>query len=331
MPSSVRDWRLLLPLLLGGCSAAVAEAPARDPFAVTASGRIDTRDEARYLVAERDARIAEVLVRPGDRVVAGQALLRLACDEVAGDAAAARATAAEAAARARLVIAGPRRETRAQVAARRDAAAALLADARDALARAQGLQASGFVTNRRLAALAADVAVRSAAAMEAEAALAETDHGARPDERSAAMAMATGAEARVAALSGRLAMCTLRSPVAGQILKLLRREGEFSGSSTGTPLIVVGDMAHLIVRAELADRDAAGVRMGQPATIWIDGDRRQWPGRVVETSLLMGRKTARSLDPSDRFDRDVREVLVAFDGPPPPLVVGLRVNIGLPG
>jgi multidrug resistance efflux pump len=121
----------------------------------------------------------------------------------------------------------------------------------------------------------------------------------------------------------------IRAPIAGQVLKLLRREGEFSGSSTGTPLVVVGDLKRLIIRAEFADRDAARVAVGAATEIWIDGEARRWRGRIVEASALMGRKTARSLDPSDRFDRDVREVLVAFDGAAPAVPVGLRVNVGL--
>jgi hypothetical protein len=94
-------------------------------------------------------------------------------------------------------------------------------------------------------------------------------------------------------------------------------------------LVIVGDTSAMIVRTEIVDRDAASVTVGQRAEIWLDNSDRRWAGRVVEASNLMGRRTARSLDPSERFDRDVREVLVAFDGAAPPPLVGLRVNVGL--
>jgi multidrug resistance efflux pump len=84
----------------------------------------------------------------------------------------------------------------------------------------------------------------------------------------------------------------------------------------------------MIVRTELIDRDAARVSVGQKAEVWLDGDPKRWNGHVIEAASLMGRRTSRSLDPTDRFDRDVREVLVAFDGPAPPALVGLRVNVG---
>jgi hypothetical protein len=45
----------------------------------------------------------------------------------------------------------------------------------------------------------------------------------------------------------------------------------------------------------------------------------------------MGRRSARSLDPTDRFDRDVREVFVDFDAGQSnlPTLVGLRVMVGV--
>lgn len=300
-----------------------------DRYAITASGRIDAASAARFLVAERDGRIAATLVQAGDRVAAGDALLTLACDDTAAELAAARAAAAAAAATSRLVVAGPRTEDRARADAVAAASAARAGDAKDRLRRAEALRAAGFVSARQLSAFTADAAAQAAELAAATAAADALRHGARTDERRAAAATAAGSKANAAALAARLDKCTLRSPVAGQVLKLLRREGEFSGSSAGTPLVVVGDLSALIVRAEVADRDAAGVRLGAPAEIWVDGTPQRWRGRVIEVAALMGRKTARSLDPSDRFDRDVREVLVAFDAPPAAMPVGLRVNVGL--
>ena len=110
---------------------------------------------------------------------------------------------------------------------------------------------------------------------------------------------------------------------------LLRREGEFSGATAGTPLIVVGDVSRLMARAEINERDAALVRPGQAAEIWVEGQPKRWAGRVTHLASVMGRRSARSLDPTDRFDRDVREAFVAFDGAAPPALVGLRVTVGL--
>ncbi|HPU16532.1 MAG TPA: HlyD family efflux transporter periplasmic adaptor subunit, partial [Polymorphobacter sp.] len=228
----------------------------------------------------------------------------------------------------RLADDGPRPEAVEAGAARAAEAATRRADAADELRRAEGMQASGYVSVRRLTQLRASLAEATAKAEAADADYAALKAGSRVDERAAARARAEAATASANALDATFRKCTLRSPIDGSVLKVLRREGEFSGASTGTPLVVVGDLSTMIVRTELVDRDAARVGVGQRAEVWLDGDAKRWHGHVIEAASLMGRRTSRSLDPTDRFDRDVREVLVAFDGAAPPALVGLRVNVG---
>jgi hypothetical protein len=93
----------------------------------------------------------------------------------------------------------------------------------------------------------------------------------------------------------------------------------------------VGNLQQLVVRAEFVEGDAGLVRPGAAVDVWIDGDARRWRGRIVSTAALMGRRTARSTDPAERFDSDVLEAVVGFDGGRPPALVGLRVNVGLTG
>ncbi len=326
MRFSAASAAILTLLALAGC--------ARDPvgdrpdYVATASGRLDARVEARFLAAERDGRIEALLVRPGAKVAAGQSLLTIGCGDVAAQADAARAQARASDADARLSIEGPRREVVEAGAARAAEAATRRADAADELRRAEGMQASGYVSVRRLTQLRASLAEATAKAEAADADYAALKAGSRVDERAAARARAEAATASANALDATFRKCTLRSPIDGSVLKVLRREGEFSGASTGTPLVVVGDLSTMIVRTELVDRDAARVGVGQRAEVWLDGDAKRWHGHVIEAASLMGRRTSRSLDPTDRFDRDVREVLVAFDGAAPPALVGLRVNVG---
>lgn len=327
MPFSAAKFApLLAAFLLFGCNA--SEPPSAPAYVATASGRLDANVEARFLAAERDGRIARLLVRPGQKVTSGQPLLEVNCEDVAAEVAAAKADARAIAAESRLTAAGPRVEERSQGEARAREMASRKADAADELKRAEGMKANGFVSQRRLTELRAGLDEATAQSAGADAALAALRYGSRDDERAAAGARADAASAKASALAATLEKCTLRSPIDGSVLKVLRREGEFSAATSGTPLIVVGDLSRMIVRVELIDRDAAGVKVGQRAEIWLDGSTTRWPAKLVEASDLMGRRTARSLDPSDRFDRDVREVLVAFDGPPPVTLVGLRVNVG---
>jgi hypothetical protein len=85
----------------------------------------------------------------------------------------------------------------------------------------------------------------------------------------------------------------------------------------------------MIARMEVDERDSESVKVGTKVKVWMDAGSEEFDGHVTEISSQMGRKTARSLDPSDRFDRDVLEAIVAFDKSAPSHIVGLRVYIGV--
>lgn len=317
-------------LLLAACSSSQGQpvAVTTSAYSVTAVGRIDSVDEARQLVAAADGVISRVLVRRGDPVRAGQVLLEVSCDPRAAQALAASAGAQQSRAEAALVDLGPRAEERAAAAARVRQAEAQLDDAQQELDRADALVDRGFVSRRELEARTARRDGARAGLDEARAGAAELANGSRPQERASAAAAARMQQGQALAASAALAQCQVRSPIDGHVLQVLRREGEFSGASQGTPLLVVGDMSHRIVRSEVGERDAANVRIGQRIEMWIDGSPKRWRGHVAEMADVMGRRSARSLDPTDRFDRDVREVIVVIDDPDPPAVAGLRGTVG---
>jgi HlyD family secretion protein len=321
----------ILFLMLAACGLGQAAPDDRQPsrYLATAVGRIDSRDEARQLVASADGVILRVLVRRGDLVRKGQVLLEVDCGPRQAQAAAARAEAAKGVANAALVQAGPRSEAIAAARAAEARQAAELANAERLLDRARALAQRGFVSQRELDARLAERDAALAAHAQAGAQRSELENGSRPQERSAALAAARAGQSAATAAQAAAAQCQLVSPIDGQVLQVLRREGEHSGASQGTPLLVVGDLSQRIVRAEVGERDVALIRAGAPIEVWIEGqDGRRWRGRVTEMAAIMGRRSARSLDPTDRFDRDVREVIVEVADKDLPQVVGLRVTVG---
>jgi multidrug resistance efflux pump len=325
---------LLLVGALTGCGQAIgaddnASRLVASPYLATAVGRIDSREEARQLVASADGVIASLLVARGELVRAGQPLLKVDCAPRAAGAYASRAGAEQARAASTTVALGSRPE---DIAAMREAARAAQA-ARDTaagrLADARGLIDRGFVSRRELS-------TREQALEQAEAELARSSalaarmvNGPRPSERAEAAAAARAAAGEAGAAQALSAQCTLVSPINGTVLQVLRREGEFSGASQGAVLLVVGDLTQRMVRAEISERDAAQVQPGQAVDVWIEGEAKRWRGRIAQLASVMGRRSARSLDPTDRFDRDSREALIEFDGEAPPAVVGLRVMVGV--
>jgi HlyD family secretion protein len=321
---------LLLALPLAACGSAQSSQPkAVSPYAATAVGRIDAAGESRQLVAAADGVIDQLLVERGDIVNAGQALLKVNCGPRLAEINARAAMSQKTSAAAVTVRSGPRAQEVEIANAQIAAAESALREQEQRLALAQGLIDEGFISKRDLA---ARTNARDAAQAELQSRIEQRgllQAGARGSEIAEANAAARASHADIAVAQSLAAQCTLKSPISGHILQILRREGEFSGASQGTPLIVVGDLSQLIVRAELNERDAAKVREGQAATVWVDGKAERWQGRVTQMAGVMGRRSARSLDPTDRFDRDVREVFIAFDTTPPPALVGLRVTVGL--
>ena len=321
-----RQWLLVALSALAGCSVS-AEPPAPARYAATAVGRLDSANEARRLVAQVDGVIESVQVARGQAVTAGQVLLTVHCGPQAGDVAMAGAAASEAEARARTIRSGARTEEIEGARNRVRAAEAEVRDRRQQDELGQALLERGFMARREAEARSNQLAGAQARLAEASAQLRLLESGPRDSEVAAANAAHRAASGRLQGARALLDRCSLRSPVNGRVLAVLRREGEATGASAGETLLVVGGSDSLIVRAEVDERDAAHVRPGQRAEIWIAGGQR-WRGRVTELAGVMGRRTARSLDPSDRFDRDVREVMVTIDGPSPPALVGLRVTVG---
>jgi multidrug resistance efflux pump len=326
--------RALLPLLalalLPGCNKAQGRSErVSTPYAATAVGRIDAAEEARHLVASVNGVIDELLVARGERVGVGQALLRVKCDTQVRQVGANAALASQ----ARAAVSKLRASQREQEVAAADAAIrqaeANLNEQAQRLTVAEGLQEKGFISAREIGARTNSRDSAAAELSAAQARRAMLNDSERRPELAEASAAARAARAETAVAIAAADQCVLRSPVAGNVLQILRQEGEFSGASQGTPLIIVGDLGRMIARAEINERDALAVREGQRAQIWVDGRKERWTGIVAHLASVMGRRTARSLDPTDRFDRDTREVFIAFDGAPPPALVGLRVTVGL--
>lgn len=322
---------LSLAVILPACSEALGAGGAPEqlsPWVATAVGRVDSDDEARHLPAATDGIIEQVFVRRGDRVAAGQPLIAIACAPRLAEAAARRADASRAARAAQAMAAGTDADrviARADV----DAAAALLVREDAQLQRADDIFRRGFLSRSGYDGRIQQQAAAASALRAARARLADLESGRRPAELAETSAAATAADFQAVSAAALADQCLIKSPTAGQVLQILRREGEYSGASQGVPLIVIADLSHLIVRAEIGERDAARVRTGQRAQIWIDGSNQRWAGTVTDTARIMGRRSARSLDPTDRFDRDIREVFIDFDGAAPPPLVGLRVTVGL--
>lgn len=265
--------------------------PPAAPYAgsVAGVGVVEPESETIAVATELAGVIREVLVRPGDEVEQGAPLFRL-------DARALGAARAEAAANAAAAEA-------AEAVARVN-----LGDERKRLAIFEG------VTDKRAISVDELDRIRFAVA-RAEAALAQ------------AKAASEAAWARVAAIDVDLARQTVTAPIAGEILSVEARPGEFAAAGPlATPLMTMGATDRLHVRVEIDESDigrfsktspAVAIPRGQTAHQYALSFVRIEPQASPKRTLAGG---------SERVDARVIEIVYALeDGAD--AIVGQRLDV----
>ncbi|WP_298580801.1 HlyD family secretion protein [uncultured Luteimonas sp.] len=231
------------------------------------------------LPAPAAERIAEIVVREGQRVEAGARILSL--ESSRGDA---QLAAAEAdVARQRQVLEelrnGARSEDIAQLRANLAAAQAQARDARAYSARLQPLGsrqlvAAAEVDRARAAAASADAQVAAA-----RAALAELQRGVRPEQIAQAEAALAAAQAQLRAQSVTTGKLDVLAPRAGRIDSLPYRLGDEPPPGAPVAVMLVGDAPY--ARVYVPEPLRMQVAVGDVATVHLGADGgRSYRGRV---------------------------------------------------
>lgn len=217
------------------------------PLQVTEEDQAETRSHDRYVVAAPVAgRLLRVLLRDGDSVMTGQAVAALAPVPLSArerDEAAARVDAAAAAER------GARAQLQHAI---EDLAQARREDGRLRALVAQGLASIQALDQSRNAVVTLGMEVTAAR-----------------NRATSADAELRGARAALAALSGARpadgTFLTVYSPAAGRVLRVL--EPSERVIPAGTPILTIGDLAHLEVVMEMLSSQAVRVSPGMPALL----------------------------------------------------------------
>ncbi len=301
--------------------------PAPAPRTVIAAlGRAEPVSEEIRIAAAMTGRLAEVTLDEGDPVQQGQVVARLENGDHAARVQGAEANVRIAQAALERVINGARPSEREAAAAAVREAEAVLARAERAVVRQQGLADKGLGSGQDLDNARSDLDVARAQLARTRANLAVVDSPARADEQARAEAELTLAQAHLAEARAVLEKSFVRSPITGTVLRRFRRAGEQVTEMGDTPILSVGDLSHLRVRAEVDEADVALVQVGQAVEIRADayGERRI-AGTVARVGSLMGRKQIVSDDPAERKDSRVLEVLIDLEAGVS-IPAGLRVD-----
>jgi RND family efflux transporter MFP subunit len=151
-------------------------------------------------------------------------------------------------------------------------------------------------------------------------------------DRRAAVAIGTAAlaaaQARVERLRLEIERRTIHAPVAGQVLQIDTRLGEFAPSGSARPLLLLGDASRLWVRADVDENEAWRVRPGAPAEAFLRGNPR------LHTALRFERidpyvipRTSLTGASTERVDSRVLQVLYSFARDALPAYAGQQVDV----
>ncbi len=327
--------KLLLPvaivvaaLVAGGVWFMGSRGPDEDPDRLTLYGNVDIRQVS--LAFNASERIAELRVREGDKVEAGQVLgslddrtakLRLAQAE-------AQIGAQEQA--VRRLQAGSRPEEIAQARSRLDAAQAEADLAARQLARLQSASdatAGQAVSRLDLDNAAARRAVAKAEADAARKALALVAAGPRQEDRAQAGQQLAVARAEAALIQHQIDESTLRAPVAAVVRARLLEPGEMA--SPQRPVFTLAITAPKWVRAYVAETRLGRLHAGMAASVSTDSAPNQpIPARLAYISSV-AEFTPKTVQTPELRTSLVYELRFTVDDPQDRLRLGMPATVHL--
>jgi HlyD family secretion protein len=101
----------------------------------------------------------------------------------------------------------------------------------------------------------------------------------------AAQADVDRAQAAVDIAKAQLAQATLTAPMDGTIVSVDISPAEFAAA--GQIVIVMGDLSHFqIETTDLSEKDIPRVKLGQPATVFIEALNQNFTGKVVDIARI---------------------------------------------
>ncbi len=141
-----------------------------------------------------------------------------------------------------------------------------------------------------------------------------------------AEAAINAARAEVAVAEALLEKTRIRAPSAGTVLQLNVKSGEMVAPSPENPLLVMGDMSVVRVKAEVDEGDISKIKAGQKAYVRAVGYvGKDFEGRVTKLAPTLGAPRIGPRGPRRQNDVDVLEVTIEMQANGQ-LMPGMRVD-----
>lgn len=237
-----------------------------EPDIIRVSGNIEVT--AAQVSFKIPGRVVQRLISEGESVTNGQVVALLDTTELEQEAAMRRADAQTALAVLAELEAGSRPEEIEQAVAALEIVRAEAQRVEGEFARQQELFAQKVISSREFEAAQAASSMASAKVREAEARLTLLQKGPREETIRAARSRVEQAQQAVALAETRLSYTTLRTSLSGIVLAEGIEDGEYV--VPGTPVVTVGDLSQVWLRAYINETDLGRVRIGQRVQVSTD-------------------------------------------------------------
>lgn len=288
---------------------------------VTALGRLEPLGEViRLAASSQGSRVAELRVKQGDRVQAGQIVAVLdSRDRLQAAVTKAWEQVRVAQSRVAQVKAGAKTGDIDAQAATVNRLEAELNNAQVEYQRYQALYQEGAISTSQLDSKRLLVNTTQAQLQQAKKTL-QSVAEVRPVDVQVAQADVESAIAAAKQAQADLDLAYIRSPRAGQVLKIHTYAGEIVGNDG---ILELGQTAQMIVVAEVYESDVKQVHLGQPAIVTSPAFAGKAQGTVSEIGLQIQKKGILDTNPTADADARIVEVRIRLDSAGSRKVAGL--------
>lgn len=320
-----RTWMWLVlagSALLAATMLYVQSRPAPESGVLRVSGNIEMTDaEVSFKIP---GRVADRLVSEGETVTARQVVARLDTSELAQEVALRKAEVRASVAALAELETGSRPEEIAQAEAVVRRSEADVTRAQADLKRLERLYEQDNVSAQDYDAANTVVAVTEAKLREAQEQLRLVRKGPRIEKIERSRAQLEQAKEALALAETRLGYATIASPLTGLVLSHNIEPGEFVAA--GTPIVTVGDLEHVWLRAYIDEADLGRVKVGQTAAVTTD----TFPDKAYEGRVSFIASQAEFTPKSVQTEKErvklVYRIKITIDNPRMELKAGMPAD-----
>jgi multidrug resistance efflux pump len=304
--------------------------PARSPYngTVAGAGLVEAKTENIAIGAHVPGVVQSVFVKVGQKVRKGEPLFQLDGRHLLAELKTRQANLLSARAKLKRTLEQPRLEELPAAEAKVQEADANLRNEKDQLDRILVLQTHRAASDedvfkrRQMYEMARQQLARAQADLDLLKA------GAWQPDRDIARADVAQAEAMLGQTQTEVERLTVNASVDGEVLQVNVRPGEFVGTPPNQPLIVLGDVHRLHLRADIDEHDIPRFSPDAPAVACVRGHaEKQFPLTVVRVEPFVVPKKSLTGGSTERVDTRVLQVIYAIDTGGDRLFVGQQMDV----